>query len=123
MCLAATNNDNFFSYSLQLLQKESKKLHGDVEDLENALILHQRFQEVDENSVRGILRLINNLANSINDQHNYFKKSLISKYMFDMFKICHYIYKDIEIELRSSNRRTYWNYENGVMIELGTKFH
>lgn len=44
--------------------------------------------------------------------------------MFDMFKICHYIYKDnIEIELRSSNRRTYWNYENGVMIELGTKFH
>lgn len=41
-----------------------------------------------------------------------------------MFKICHYIYKDnIEIELRSSNRRTYWNYENGVMIELGTKFH
>lgn len=106
-----------------MLQKESKKLHGDVEDLENALILHQRFQEVDENSVRGILRLINNLANSINDQHNYFKKSLISKYMFDMFKICHYIYKDIEIELRISNRRTYWNYENGVMIELGTKFH
>lgn len=40
-----------------------------------------------------------------------------------MFKIYHYIYKDIEIELRSSNRRTYWNYENGVMIELGTKFH
>lgn len=106
-----------------MLQKESKKLHGDVEDLENALILHQRFQEVDENSVRGILRLINNLANSINDQHNYFKKSLISNNMFDMFKICHYIYKDIEIELRSSNRRTYWNYENGVMIELRTKFH
>lgn len=40
-----------------------------------------------------------------------------------MFKICHYIYKVIEIELRSSNRRTYWNYEYGVMIELGTKFH
>lgn len=41
---------------LQLLQKESKKLHGDVEDLENALILHQRFQDVEENSVKGILR-------------------------------------------------------------------
>lgn len=43
--------------------------------------------------------------------------------MFDMFKICYYIYKDIEIELRSLNRRTYWNYENGVMIELGIKFY
>lgn len=43
--------------------------------------------------------------------------------MFDMFKICYYIYKDIEIELRSLNRRTYWNYEYGVMIELGIKFY
>lgn len=47
---------NFLPNSLQLLQKESKKLHGDVAELENALILHQRFQDVEENSVRGILR-------------------------------------------------------------------
>lgn len=49
---------NFLPNSLQLLQKESKKLHGDVAELENALILHQRFQDVEENSVRGILRWI-----------------------------------------------------------------
>lgn len=42
-----------------------------------------------------------------------------------MYKICHYIqrHRNRVIELRSSNRRTYWNYENSVMIELATKFH
>ncbi|XP_063416470.1 uncharacterized protein LOC134698109 [Mytilus trossulus] len=38
------------------LKKESKKLHAEVEALEDALILHQRYKHDNDTSVRGLLR-------------------------------------------------------------------
>ncbi|KAK3099351.1 hypothetical protein FSP39_003147 [Pinctada imbricata] len=38
------------------LQQESEKLNKDVEVLEDALILHHRYKQQDESSVRGIIR-------------------------------------------------------------------
>ncbi|XP_052078614.1 uncharacterized protein LOC127716450 isoform X2 [Mytilus californianus] len=38
------------------LKKESKKLHAEVEALEDALMLHQRYKHDNDTSVRGLLR-------------------------------------------------------------------